>query len=321
MMFSIKSVLQLVTFFLLVCFSDLLIAQSINQFNNKGKRTGKWIIYLDDSNNVKSFEGKFRNGISVGTCYYYTNEGVLEKKDVKKFRKLKTTFYHPNGKVRLKGNARLENLPDRIHYYFYGQWKVFDETGVLIKSNYYTKGELTRTVYFDKNIKTNDSLINALTLIDKEFTLHNNSLVDSANNNRKNKTKYLEFRNQLHLKDSLTFNEIEKIFRIYGYPSVSIVGEASAIPFYILGFAPISIKEKNLEILKIAADNKEISWRSLAMFIDKIKVAKNEKQIYRTQSWYDKKTSKEVFYPTEDLEHLNERRLKVGLDIMILNDN
>lgn len=316
---SVKSALQFIIFFILLCYSDLFVAQSMNQFNNKGKRTGKWVIYLDDSNSVKSFEGKFRNGISVGASYYYTNEGVLEKKDVKKFRKLKTTFYHPNGKVRLKGNARLENLPDRIHYYFYGQWKVYDETGVLIKSNYYTKGELIRTVYLDKNIKTNDSLINILTQIDKEFTLHNNSLVDSANNNRKNKTKYLEFRNQLHLKDSLTFNEIEKIFRIYGYPPASIVGEASVIPFYLLGFAPISVREKNLEILKTAADNKVISWKSLAMFIDKIKVAKKEKQIYRTQFWYDKKTEKEIYFETEDLEHLNERRLKVGLDFVIIN--
>ncbi len=318
-MLSVKSALKLITFLLLASFSDLLNAQSINQFNHKGKRTGKWIIYLDDSNTVKSFQGKFRNGISVGTCYYYTNEGVLEKKDIKKFKKLKTTYYHSNGKIRLKGNARLKNMPDKIHYYFYGKWKVYDEMGVLIKSNYYEKGELKRTVYVDKNSKTNDSLINILTQIDNEFTLHNNILVDSANNNRKNKSKYLEFRNQLRLKDSLTFDKIEKIFEIYGYPSTAIVGEGSVIPFYLLGFAPNSVKEKNLEILKTAADNKDISWKSLAMFIDKIKVAKKEKQIYRTQFWYDKKTEKEIYFETEDLEHLNERRLKVGLDFVIVD--
>ncbi len=318
-MLPVKSVLPLIVLFVLNGFLDLVIAQPINQFNNKGKRTGKWIIYLDDSNKIKSFEGKFRNGISVGNSYYYTNEGILEKKDCKSFRKLKTTFYHSNGMIRLKGNARLKNLPDKIHYYFYGKWNVYDEMGVLIKSNYYEKGELKRTVYVDKNSKTNDSLINVLTQIDNEFTLHNNSLVDSANNNRKNKSKYLEFKNQLRLKDSLTFNNIEKIFEIYGYPSITIVGEGSVIPFYLLGFAPISVKEKNLEILKTAADNKDISWKSLAMFIDKIKVAKNEKQIYRTQFWYDKKTEKEIYFETEDLEHLNERRLKVGLDFVIID--
>ena len=98
----------------------------------------------------------------------------------------------------------------------------------------------------------------------------------------------------------------------YGYPSKLIAGDASVVPFYILGFAPSWLKEKHLNALKLAADKQEISWKSLAFFIDKLKVAKGEKQIYGTQYYF----SKEVYiaYPIEDEARLNERRASVGLE-------
>ena len=48
-------------------------------------------------------------------------------------------------------------------------------------------------------------------------------------------------------------------------------------------------------------------------FIDKIKVAKNEKQIYGTQSYYDKHY-KEFLYHIDDEAGVNQRRLDVGLE-------
>lgn len=255
--------------------SSEIFSQSLNRLNKHGERTGKWITYIDDAKKLKSFEGEFRNGISSGKCYFYNNDGVLDRREINRFRKMKTTFYYPNGKVKLKGNARLENLPDKIHYYFYGKWKTFNDSGHLMKYCYYEKGSLIKTIYIDKNNKTNDSLIEALNAIDKEFSLHNNILVDSINVNIKNISKSKTFQNKLKENDSLSFIKIEQILKIYGYPSKQIAGESSIIPFYILGFAPISIKMKYLELLKLAADNGDISWKSLAFFIDKIKVAKN----------------------------------------------
>ena len=309
------------TFFVIVIFIlfplNKSFSQSNNRLNKQGHRTGKWVTYIDEPKKLKSFEGRFKDGVSVGKCYFYNNDGVLDRREINRFNKMKTTFYFPNGKVKLKGNARLENLPDRIHYYFYGRWRAYNDSGKIVKYCYYEQGKLLKTVYLDKNNKTNDSLIEALNVIDKEFTIHNNILADSINASRpgtiKNSSKHQYFKNKLQQQDSLSFVKIEQIINSYGYPSKQIAGESNEIPFYILGFAPLTIKEKHLNELILAADRGNISWKSLAFFIDKIKVAKGEKQIYGTQGTYDKDYNF-IYYPVSDPENINKIRVLVGLD-------
>ena len=288
-------------------------SQKLNRLNKQGYRTGKWIVYIDDAKKIKSFEGKFRNGITRGKCYFYTNDGVLDRREINRFKKMKTTFYYPNGKVKLKGNARIENLPDKVHYYFYGKWQSFNDSGVLVKNQFYEKGKLLTTEYLDRTIKTNDSLIEVLNLIDKEFAQHNNSLTDSINANLKNSLKKQLFEKQLYFLDSLSFDKITHIIDVFGYPTRAIAGESNNIPFYILSFAPYTIKEKYLNQLILAADRDDISWKSLAYFIDKHKVAKGEKQVYGTQGNYDKDYHF-ILYPCIDPDNLNARRAKVGLE-------
>ena len=288
-------------------------SQSNNRLNKHGERTGKWVTYIDESKKLKSFEGKFKNGNSFGKCYFYNNDGVLDRTEINRFRKMKTTFYSQNGKVKLKGNARLENLPDKVHYYFYGKWRAYNDSGKIVKYYYYEQGKLLKTVYLDKNNKTNDSLIEALNVIDKEFSIHNKILTDSINSSFKNISKYQYFKNKLRQQDSLVFVKIEQIMNNYGYPSKQIAGDSNDIVFYILGFAPLPIKEKYLNELILAADKGNISWKSMAFFIDKIKVSKGEKQIYGTQGTYDKDYNF-IYYPISDPENINKRRALIGLE-------
>ena len=109
--------------------------------------------------------------------------------------------------------------------------------------------------------------------------------------------------------------QIDRVISTYGYPTQAIAGDASGIPFYILGFASIQLKEKYLDALKAAANKGEISWKSLAFFIDKLKMAKGEKQIYGTQYYLSKNSADDyILYPVEDEAHLNERREKAGFE-------
>lgn len=294
------------------CLPLLCLSQAPNRLDKKGRKTGHWITYADSAKTIKLFEGKFRKDKPKGTAYFYTNEGVLDRIEKNRFRKLKTTFYYLNGVVRMSGNARLENLPDRIHYYYYGQWKAYDDSGKLVKYYYYRKGELTQTVYLDKSSRINDSLILALTSIDREFTAHNTALTDSINSHLKNPEKYRSFKKELAAKDSSSFAGIDRILDTYGYPGKAIAGDASPIPFYILGFAPLQLKEKHLSKLLMAATRDDISMKSLAFFIDKLKLAKGEKQLYGTQ--YYLKKDEYILYPVEDEAHLKERRASMGLE-------
>jgi hypothetical protein len=310
---SINRIVYCCFFFFFFFFSNCIFSQKLNRLNKHGHRTGKWITYIDEDKKIKSFEGRFRNGLSSGKCYFYTNDGVLDRREINRFKKMKTTFYYPNGMVKLKGNARIENLPDKVHYYFYGKWTAYNDSGALVKYQYYENGKLIKTEYLDKNIKINDSLIEVLNVIDKEFALHNTILTDSINSNLNNQSKKDFFEKQLNNLDSISFYRIGHIIDLFGYPSKEMVGESNSIPFYILSFAPYTIKEKYLNQLILAADRDFISWKSLAYFIDKLKIAKGEKQVYGTQGNYDKDYHF-ILYPCIDPENLDARRAKVGLE-------
>jgi antitoxin component YwqK of YwqJK toxin-antitoxin module len=156
-------------FILFIVFSFSGFSQSTNKYNKHGERTGKWITYLDDAKKIKSMQGKYRNGKSVGKNYYYS-EGILERKEICRFKKMKTTFYYPSGKIKRKGYARIDNTKTEIHYYFYGTWKSYKENGELEKTSVYQKGKLIRSKYYDKSILINDSLMIAINDIDVEFT-------------------------------------------------------------------------------------------------------------------------------------------------------
>lgn len=290
------------------CFS-----QKLNKLNKHGLRTGKWIIYADSAKTKKLFEGKFKNDKTVGTCSYYRTDGILERKEKNLwFKRIKTTLYHSNGKIMLKGKAKIENLPDMVHYYFYGKWNGFDTSGVPEKFVYYKKGEKVKTVYIDKNNRTNDSLTEALNRLENIFTENNKALIDTIRMYSMYVIRCEKIQKRLYEKDSSAFCQVASILKNYGYPAKEVVHEAIDIPFFILSLAPAAIKERHLETLKNAADKGSIQWSSLAYYIDKIRVAKGQEQIYGTQFFYNEK-KEIVYYPILNPENLSTRRKSVGL--------
>jgi hypothetical protein len=109
-----------------------------NKLNKNLQRTGKWITYNDSLKTIKSFEGLFRKGNPVGISIYYFN-GKINRIEKKRFRKLKTSLYYADGKIKANGSAGLVNGDSLMHYFFYGKWKYFDENGKLFKYVYFDK--------------------------------------------------------------------------------------------------------------------------------------------------------------------------------------
>lgn len=268
---------------------------------------------MDNEHKIKSFEGRFKNGRSVGKTYYYTTKGVLDRREIARGKKLKTTFYYPNGVIKAKGNARVDNLSDRIHYYYYGKWCSYNEKGELEKYEYYDKGKYVRSVYVDKNNRMNDSLMFALNNIEAEFDKHRNRWHDSINKHSNNPAKKAEYKQKYAEADSISFAQIDKILTNYGYPSSAVAGDSYITPFYILSFAPTPLKEKHYELLQSAVNKGVLSPKSFAFFADKLRIAKGQKQLYGTQSYFDK-DKKEIFYPSEDPDNLQNRRKSIGLE-------
>ena len=62
-----------------------------------------------------------------------------------------------------------------------------------------------------------------------------------------------------------------------------------------------------------SVENGESKARYLAFLKDIILMRKDKKQIYGTQSLWDKEKKKNIIWPTVDYKTVNQRRKKVGL--------
>lgn len=300
---------------LLLCFTLAMAAgsaQTLNRLNKHGQRTGRWITYEDSAKTIKSFEGKFRNGRQVGTAVYYKPGGVPDRKEVSRFGRLLTTVYYPNGNTRSYGKARLQNSREKIQYFFYGRWKYYDEQGQLYKYCYYKKGELIKTRYVGARYKINDSLSKALFALDTAFKRKGAFLVNMIGQNSDVPYKAEFYREKLYRFDSASFAGIEKLLRIYGYPSRYAVGDQVVVPFFILSYSPRTVREKYEALFRKAAEEGDIPWTSLAFYIDKLRVSFGKAQVYGTQFTFDKRGIKR-YYPIEDPENLAARRKQMGL--------
>jgi len=114
--------------------------QPINQKRNK-QREGLWIEnYNLDSTQYKSV-GKYQNGDPIKKWRYYLNSKIIKKEKYKQ-NLCYTTFYHKNGKIESKGKSKLESSGKNIHWFYFGDWKFFDEKGKLILIRKYDTGKL-----------------------------------------------------------------------------------------------------------------------------------------------------------------------------------
>ncbi|MBP7810519.1 MAG: hypothetical protein KA163_14600 [Bacteroidia bacterium] len=289
----------------------------LNQIKNQ-QQHGLWIIYTDSTKTKILTKGKFKNGIQVGKWIYNSPNGIKERTEIYRGKRIKIKHFHPNGKTAVKGKARIVVEQKKLHFYYTGPWYYYLENGDLEKTAWFENGIRVKEVY---KIKTGsqayDSLNIELVQLDKDFVKFRDTLRKTLDKSGKDSPEYLSLRKQARENDSLIYVRIEKIVKRFGYPEKVYTGEKNNVIFFIIGFAPYSIKEKYLEVFRSAAERNEISLRDFAYFEDKYWLAKSAYQIYGTQFKYDK-NYKEIFYPVKDLSSMNDRRVKMGLEVVNL---
>ncbi|MBL7890190.1 MAG: hypothetical protein JNL24_11585 [Bacteroidia bacterium] len=304
--------------FLLLCGLKKSDAQSINKYKKK-QRHGKWVIPFHNSDTLIDNTGRYRLGVPKGTWRYYDRNARLIKKEKYVFRKIYTTQYHENGKIKRKGKAKIVINDTMIHYFYYGNWNVYDTAGVLIKKQTYKNGIKTGEQILVKTKGINDSLVKEVKRINDQFYLYSDSLRWAENKYGKNTLMYERYVSLHSLNALKIFTDIDKIIQKFGYPGKTLVGEDYAIVFSIISQGNKKIKEKYYDLIIKAADEKELDWSDVAFFVDKVKVAKKEEQIYGTQFRYNETDFTTTYYPIKDKAQLNERRKKVGLTELDLN--
>jgi antitoxin component YwqK of YwqJK toxin-antitoxin module len=124
------------------CLSFLIIScktTPINQKLNK-QREGVWIeYYSQDSIQYKSI-GKYHKGDPIKKWYYYINNKISKKEKYKR-NICFTKFYFKNGKIQSRGKTKLEIINTNMHWFYFGDWKYYDERGKLMMTRKYSNGE------------------------------------------------------------------------------------------------------------------------------------------------------------------------------------
>jgi hypothetical protein len=91
----------------------------------------------------------------------------------------------------------------------------------------------------------------------------------------------------------------------------SIIGQENAeTAFLIIQHAPSNIQQKYYEELKEAALSKEMYASEFAMFDDRIRMGKSEKQLYGSQ--FRCENGKMTVYPIADFTNIDKRRKEMG---------
>lgn len=125
--------------FNLVAFTQL-FNKSINQYDDNGKRKGKWITYWDDENQVPMSFAKFENGKEVGVSKEYHINGEMRLKFRYYKNRMRVKYYNEQGKLEQKGWSVMEYNEEDTHYYWHGKWKFYSEEGKLVRISFYESG-------------------------------------------------------------------------------------------------------------------------------------------------------------------------------------
>lgn len=141
-------------YFLLLMLVSLMscVPAKFNQYSKEGriqKRDGKWIETNSTEQGDLVSKGKYKKGEKVGV-WKTNNDGVKFQKEVYRKKLIKTRIFHPNGKVKVKGQSTTEITDDYIHWFYTGDWKHYNENGKLIYIKKYNRGKPADSISYQK---------------------------------------------------------------------------------------------------------------------------------------------------------------------------
>lgn len=121
--------------------------------------------------------------------------------------------------------------------------------------------------------------------------------------------------------DSANLAAVDRIITRYGYPPKAKVGDLSVVPFSVIQHADDSTLSTYYELILGAGKDGDLRMRDVAQYQDHVLLTEKQPQEYGTQIWIEfKKDANGASYdsvflwPVRDREHVNEKRLAIGLD-------
>lgn len=125
--------------------------------------------------------------------------------------------------------------------------------------------------------------------------------------------EYVEVRDRGRVIDARNVARLREIVEEHGWPRLSEVGETAAGgAFLILQHADVEVQKEYLPLAQAAVAAGEMRPADLALLEDRILLHEGKPQKYGSQFTRDAE-GKPSLWPIEDEEHVDERRVDVGL--------
>ncbi|WP_139222264.1 DUF6624 domain-containing protein [Pedobacter suwonensis] len=115
--------------------------------------------------------------------------------------------------------------------------------------------------------------------------------------------------------DSINFRAFETIIKQYGWLGPTEVGyKNNQYLFLILQHADLDAQKKYLPLFKRGLKDGKVLPKDFAYLEDRINMRVGKMQQYGSQTLIDKLSKKYILYPIADIDNVDERRAKVGLE-------
>ncbi|REC54052.1 hypothetical protein DRF62_11015 [Chryseobacterium piscium] len=113
------------------------------------KRHGKWKEEYPTEEGTLIAIGKYKKGEKVGVWKTFVGDKLYQKEKIGR-KKTKVFVYHRNGNIMERGQTKLDVSETERHWYYFGDWKFYDENGKLKYIKKYTDGKKIDSVSFNK---------------------------------------------------------------------------------------------------------------------------------------------------------------------------
>lgn len=144
---KIRLLLLLCCVFLVSCKTK--INQYVKDDHDTDKRNGKWREEYSSNEGVLIATGKYKKGEKIGVWKMFSNDKLFQKDKIRRDI-TKTKKYFPNGKIMEKGQSKLEISQNERHWFYFGDWKFYNDRGELLYIKKYFNGNETDSISFKK---------------------------------------------------------------------------------------------------------------------------------------------------------------------------
>lgn len=139
---------------LILCCVFLVSCQTkMNQYakdqNKTNKRDGKWKEEYSTNEGTLTAIGKYKMGEKKG-IWKTTFDHKLYQKDRIRKSITRTKKYFPNGRMMERGQSRLDISENERHWYYFGEWKYYNDQGKLLYVKNYHQGKKVDSISYIK---------------------------------------------------------------------------------------------------------------------------------------------------------------------------